>query len=436
MAKKKDQDTSLKKFLSAGKGGSFLSSKSIADLYESKGYISTGLLNLDMMLYYSDNEDDDFGKGEYGFPRGRLIQMAGTPSSFKTYISKMLAASVVRQGGVALSLTTEYDVETDFDRMFYRPEHMTLIQKMNEDPVRFEDVDGERHFFHATSTIDEARVEIGAFFNAVRKARESGFEGPGVIVIDSIANLTAKDDLENFLSPGEYKNNSYGGDSKMLRKFLNSLQKELAELDITLIAVNQVRAAIDVQNAKGHAKWKPASHEVLEHYFSVILKLVKGGNYVAAANQAGLSFKYAEPFRVIQLKKRGRDIQDKECNIMHYNTDSVYGFDDLASIVEGVGMAKFCKNGATWTFEFDEKHDNIESQSYVKQYISDNLQNYVNDKGRYAGKFACKPDEFKKVLARSLRVDEGKFITSMIDLCYKYGPAFFHMDEETPKEEE
>lgn len=162
--------------------------------------IPTGCLSLDLAL------------GVMGVPRGRVVEIYGPESSGKTTLAQHIIAELQKQGGIAAFVDAEHALDPDYARKIgVKIDEMLISQPDN----------GEQ-------ALDIVETLVRS--NAV-----------DVIVVDSVAALTPKSELE-----GEMGDSHVGLQARLMSQALRKLTSVISRSKATVIFINQIRQKIGV----------------------------------------------------------------------------------------------------------------------------------------------------------------------------------------------
>ena len=150
--------------------------------------------------------------GVGGYPKGRIIEIYGPESSGKTTLAIHAIAEAQKQGGIAAFI----DAEHAFDRFY--------AQKLG--------VDTDNLWISQPDNGEQA-LEI-----ADQLIRSSAID---VIVIDSVAALTPKAELE-----GDMGENKVGLQARLMSQALRKLTATISKTSTTCIFINQLREKIGI----------------------------------------------------------------------------------------------------------------------------------------------------------------------------------------------
>ncbi|MFA5553379.1 MAG: recombinase RecA [Phycisphaerae bacterium] len=162
--------------------------------------ISTGALSLDIAL------------GGRGIPRGRITELFGPESSGKTTLALHIIANAQRAGGIAAFIDAEHALDTTWAKRLGVDVTSLLVSQPDT---------GEQ-------ALDIAEMLIRS--NSV-----------DVIVIDSVAALTPKAELE-----GDMGDTHVGLQARLMSQAMRKLTGVISKSKTALIFINQIRMKIGV----------------------------------------------------------------------------------------------------------------------------------------------------------------------------------------------
>jgi recombination protein RecA len=162
--------------------------------------ISTGSIGLDAAL------------GVGGLPRGRIIEIFGPESSGKTTLSLHVIAEAQKEGGISAFIDAEHAMDPDYAKR--------LGVKIDELLISQPDT-GEQALEIVDSLVRSGKVDV--------------------IVIDSVAALTPKDEIEGDM--GAYH---VGKQARLMSQALRKLTAIVAKSKTIVIFINQIRMQIGV----------------------------------------------------------------------------------------------------------------------------------------------------------------------------------------------
>lgn len=162
--------------------------------------IPTGSIGLDAAL------------GIGGVPRGRIIEIFGPESSGKTTLSLHIVAEAQKAGGVCAFIDAEHALD---------PEYAKRIGVKIDDLLISQPDTGEQALEIVESLVRSGKIDV--------------------IVIDSVAALTPKDEIE-----GDMGAQQMGKQARLMSQALRKLTAITAKSKTVIIFINQIRMQIGV----------------------------------------------------------------------------------------------------------------------------------------------------------------------------------------------
>ncbi len=217
--------------------------------------IPTGSLGLDAAL------------GIGGLPRGRIVEIFGPESSGKTTLSLHVIAEAQRRGGICAFIDAEHGMDPEYSKR--------LGVKIDELLISQPDT-GEQALEIVESLVRSGKIDV--------------------IVIDSVAALTPRDEIE-----GEMGAQHMGKQARLMSQALRKLTAIVAKTKTVVIFINQIRMQIGVMF--GNPETTPGG-KALKFYTSVridirrIAQIKKGEEVMGSRIRAKVvKNKVAAPFR-------------------------------------------------------------------------------------------------------------------------------------------
>jgi len=186
--------------------------------------ISTGSIGLDYAL------------GVGGLPRGRIIEIFGPESSGKTTLSLHVIAEAQKLGGICAFIDAEHAMDPEYSKR--------LGVKIDELLISQPDT-GEQALEIVESLVRSGKIDV--------------------VVIDSVAALTPKDEIEGDM--GAYH---VGKQARLMSQALRKLTAIVARSKTIVIFINQIRMQIGVMF--GNPETTPGG-KALKFYTSVRLDI-------------------------------------------------------------------------------------------------------------------------------------------------------------------
>ena len=190
------------------------------------GAIPTGSLGLDAAL------------GVGGLPRGRIIEIFGPESSGKTTLTLHVIAEAQKRGGICAFVDAEHAMDPEYTKK--------LGVKINDLLISQPDT-GEQALEIVESLVRSGKIDV--------------------VVIDSVAALTPKDEIE-----GDMGAHHVGKQARLMSQALRKLTAITAKSKTIVIFINQIRMQIGVMF--GNPETTPGG-KALKFYTSVRLDIRK-----------------------------------------------------------------------------------------------------------------------------------------------------------------
>ena len=223
------------------------------------GAISTGSLGLDLAL------------GIGGVPRGRVIEIYGPESSGKTTLALHIIAEAQKKGGICAFIDAEHALDPEYSKKLGVKVDDLLISQPDY---------GEQALEIVESLIRSGKIDV--------------------VVIDSVAALTPKDEIE-----GDVGAHHMGKKARLMSQALRKMTAIVAKSKTVVIFINQIRMQIGVMF--GNPETTPGG-KALKFYSSVrldirrIAQIKKGEEIVGGRVRVKVvKNKVAAPFKVAEF---------------------------------------------------------------------------------------------------------------------------------------
>ncbi|OGG79368.1 recombinase RecA [Candidatus Kaiserbacteria bacterium RIFCSPLOWO2_01_FULL_54_13] len=154
----------------------------------------------------------DWALGIGGLPRGRIIEVFGPESSGKTTLALHVVAEAQKKGGVCAYIDAEHALD---------PEYAKKLGVRIEDLLVSQPDTGEQALEIVESLVRSGKIDV--------------------IVIDSVAALTPKDEIE-----GDMGAQHVGKQARLMSQALRKLTAIVAKTKTVVIFINQIRMQIGV----------------------------------------------------------------------------------------------------------------------------------------------------------------------------------------------
>jgi recombination protein RecA len=202
-----------------------------------------------------------------GYPKGRIIEIYGPESSGKTTLSLHAVAEAQKSGGICAFIDAEHALDPEYaKKLGVKLEELLISQPDN----------GEQALEIVESLVRSGQIDV--------------------IVIDSVAALTPRDEIE-----GEMGAHHVGKQARLMSQALRKLTAVVAKSKTVVIFINQIRMQIGVMF--GNPETTPGG-KALKFYTSVrldirrIAQIKKGEEVVGGRHRVKVvKNKVAAPFR-------------------------------------------------------------------------------------------------------------------------------------------
>ncbi|CAB5494236.1 RecA protein [Bathymodiolus thermophilus thioautotrophic gill symbiont] len=288
--------------------------------------VSTGSLSLDIAL------------GIGGLPRGRVIEIYGPESSGKTTLTLHVIAEMQKLGGTAAFIDAEHALDPQYAKKL----------GVNTDELLISQPDTGEQALEITDML----VRSG---------------GVDVVVIDSVAALTPKAEIE-----GEMGASHMGLQARLMSQALRKLTSNIKKTNTMVIFINQLRMKIGVMFGNPETT---TGGNALKFYASVRLDIrrigaIKKGDEILGnetrvkvlKNKVAPPFKQAE-FQILYNEGISRESEIIDLGVKHGLVDKAGAWYSVGS--ERIGQGK--DNARDYLKEHPEMSLDLEEK--IKQKI-------------------------------------------------------------------
>jgi len=209
----------------------------------------------------------DWALGIGGLPRGRIIEIFGPESSGKTTLSLHVIAEAQKKHGVCAFIDAEHAVDPEYAKKIGVDISSLLISQPDT---------GEQALEIVESLVRSGKIDV--------------------IVIDSVAALTPKDEIE-----GDMGAQHVGKQARLMSQALRKLTAIVSKTKTVVIFINQIRMQIGIMF--GNPETTPGG-KALKFYTSVridirrIAQIKKGDEVMGGRHRVKIvKNKVAAPFR-------------------------------------------------------------------------------------------------------------------------------------------
>lgn len=261
--------------------------------------IPTGSIGLDIAL------------GVGGVPRGRIIEIFGPESSGKTTLALHIVAEAQKLGGICAYIDAEHAMDPEYAK--------NLGVKTGELLISQPDT-GEQGLEICETLVRSGKIDV--------------------VVIDSVAALTPKDEIE-----GDMGAHHVGKQARLMSQALRKLTAIVAKSKTVVIFINQIRMQIGIMF--GNPETTPGG-KALKFYTSVrldirrIAQIKKGEEIMGSRTRVKVvKNKVAAPFK------------QTEFDILYGEGISLEG--EILALGEKLNVIS--KSGASYAYKVDDKEE-------------------------------------------------------------------------------
>ncbi|NPB04940.1 MAG: recombinase RecA [Aquificae bacterium] len=275
--------------------------------------------------------------GVGGIPKGRITEIFGPESSGKTTLALHIIAEAQKQGGIAVFIDAEHALDPKYaEKIGVDVENLYVSQP---------------DYGEQALEIAETLIRSGAV---------------DVVVIDSVAALVPKDELE-----GNIGDMHVGKQARLMSQALRKLKGEVNKSKTALIFINQIREKIGVMF--GNPETTPGGR-ALKFFADLRLDIRKVGEVKEGGEKKGNRVRV----RVVK-NKLAPPFQEAEFEI--YYGEGICKLCDIIDVATELGILQ--KSGAWYSYG-DRKLG--QGREQVKKFLAENpkILNEIEQKIREA----------------------------------------------------
>ena len=264
----------------------------------------------------------DIATGIGGIPKGRITEIFGVESSGKTTLTLHVIAEAQKRGGVAVFIDAEHALDPKYAKKLGVDVDNLYISQPDY---------GEQALEIAESLINSGAVDV--------------------IVVDSVAALVPKDELE-----GEMGEAQVGKQARLMSQALRKLKGAVHKSNTALIFINQIREKIGVMF--GNPETTPGGR-ALKFFSDMRLEVRRVGEVKEGNEKKG----YRVRVRVVK-NKLAPPFQEAEFDIIY--GEGICKLCDLIDVATNLGI--LTKSGS-W-YSYGDKRLG-QGREQVKRYLQE-----------------------------------------------------------------
>lgn len=265
----------------------------------------------------------DIATGIGGIPKGRITEIFGVESSGKTTLTLHIIAEAQKRGGVAVFIDAEHALDPKYAKKLGVDVDNLYISQPDY---------GEQALEIAESLVNSGAVDV--------------------IVVDSVAALVPKDELE-----GEMGEAQVGKQARLMSQALRKLKGAVHKSNTALIFINQIREKIGVMF--GNPETTPGGR-ALKFFADMRLEVRRVGELKEGNDKKG----YRARVKVVK-NKLAPPFQEAEFDIIY--GEGICKLCDLIDVATNLGI--LVKSGS-WYAYGDKKLG--QGREQVKKYLQEN----------------------------------------------------------------
>ena len=278
----------------------------------------------------------DAALGIGGLPRGRVVEMFGPESAGKTMCALQAVAQAQKRGGTAAFVDAEHALDVTFARRLGVDVENLLVSQP----------DSGEEALEITDTL----------------ARSGAMD---VIVVDSVAALTPKSELE-----GEMGDSHVGLQARLMSQALRKLTAAISRSRTSVIFINQVRLKIGVMYGNPETT---TGGLALKFYASVRIEVRRIGQIKGDDASAGIQVRGS-----VKKNKMAPPFRDAQFDILYGEGISKEG--DLIEL--GVNNGIIDKSGTWFSYNGErlgQGRENVRSLLKENKALAQDIENQLRN---------------------------------------------------------
>lgn len=250
----------------------------------------------------------DYALGIGGFPRGRIIQVAGKESSGKTLLSLLAMKSWLdeNQENTVMFIDAEYTYDPKWAKKLGVDVARVIVVKTNDAKKIFEGLVGRMTVNKLTKKSTKTTKGV---LDLVKEGTDPRFKNLGLIVLDSVAAMQTPMEIDAIVGK-----QNMAPMPRFLSTELKKLTPALADANVAMIFINQVRVNPGVMF--GSPETTPGG-KALKHACSVMINMAPmfgADNMVEDDNEEKIGHKVKAK---IEKNKVGPPYREAEYSIQY-----------------------------------------------------------------------------------------------------------------------
>lgn len=321
--------------------------KPVQPSFTTMAHVGSGSTIINNLIGGSMSRD---GKGQVcpGYPRRRITELYGAESSGKTSAALAAIVEVQRKGGVAAFLDFEHALSDSYAKAIGI------------------DFDPEKLLYYKPDTLEQG---VKMMYLCIRA-------GVDLIVVDSVASMMPKDELEKEADEVERVGSLAAPLTRNLKKLVIWLAKypdpktEKDKEGCAIIFINQTRSKI---GGGGHGdEDQTPGGRALKFFSSIRIKLTRIRSEVLKKKDRMTGKEKSFPYgnvTIAKMVKNKLDSKQGQDGLIFIRFG--FGVDDLYSLIETASVNKVVKKDGTW---LTYQGHRFQGREKFRQFLIDNAK--------------------------------------------------------------